>query len=81
MKEPEKYGFRPKELLNTITDIYLHLDSKQLARAVANDEVMHIVQVVKTRLNLEWQKINASHSLLPPSDLTVRKCLTLASLS
>jgi hypothetical protein len=40
VKEPEKYGFRPKELLDCITDIYLHLDSKQLARAVANDEVM-----------------------------------------
>jgi ubiquitin conjugation factor E4 B len=38
VKEPEKYGFRPKELLDCITDIYLHLDSKQLARAVANDE-------------------------------------------
>ena len=48
VKEPEKYGFRPKELLDCITDIYLHLDSKQLARAVANDEVMHIVIVENT---------------------------------
>ena len=43
VKEPEKYGFRPKELLNSITDIYLHLESEQLARAVANDEVGNVI--------------------------------------
>ena len=39
VNDPEKYGFQPKALLNSLTDIYLHLDSEQFARAVGNDEV------------------------------------------
>ena len=39
VKDPEKYGFHPKTLLSNLTDIYLHLDSKQLAKAVAGDQV------------------------------------------
>lgn len=39
MKNPEKYGWEPKELLNRLTDIYLHLDCDQFATAIANDEV------------------------------------------
>lgn len=40
MRNPEKYGFEPKKLLDKITDIYLHLDSIEFAEAVASDEVM-----------------------------------------
>lgn len=40
MRNPEKYGFEPKKLLDKITDIYLHLDSTEFAEAVAADEVM-----------------------------------------
>lgn len=40
MNEPEKYGFHPKALLNSLTDIYLHLDSQEFAQAVGNDEVL-----------------------------------------
>lgn len=39
VKNPEKYGWEPKELLNRLTDIYLHLDCDQFATAIANDEV------------------------------------------
>ena len=39
VKDPEKYGFSPKQLLSQLTDIYLHLSSVELARAVAQDEV------------------------------------------
>ena len=35
---PEKYGFNPKQLLNHLTDIYLHLRGDVLARAIATDE-------------------------------------------
>lgn len=38
VKNPEKYGWEPKELLNRLTDIYLHLDCDQFATAIANDE-------------------------------------------
>jgi ubiquitin conjugation factor E4 B len=38
VNDPEKYGFQPKALLSSLTDIYLHLDSEQFARAVGNDE-------------------------------------------
>lgn len=38
VREPEKYGFSPKRLLNLLTDVYLHLESSTLARAVATDE-------------------------------------------
>ena len=40
VKNPEKYGWEPKKLLNQLTDIYLHLDkSDKFAQALANDEV------------------------------------------
>ena len=40
VRNPEKYGWEPKKLLNQLTDIYLHLDkSDKFAQAVANDEV------------------------------------------
>lgn len=38
VKTPEKYGWEPKKLLDTLTDIYLHLDCEKFAKAVANDE-------------------------------------------
>ena len=39
VKNPEKYSFNPRALLNQLVDIYLHLDSPQFVMAVANDEV------------------------------------------
>ena len=39
VKDPEKYGFNPKQILDRLTDIYLHLNSEELAYAVATDEV------------------------------------------
>ena len=42
VKDPEKYGFHPKTMLDQLTDIYLHLESPQLARAIANDEVVDV---------------------------------------
>ena len=39
MKNPDKYGWEPRRLLDQLTDIYLHLDSPALAAAIANDEV------------------------------------------
>ena len=41
MKNPEKYGFEPKVLLDRLTDIYLHLDSEEFITAVAADQVSH----------------------------------------
>jgi ubiquitin conjugation factor E4 B len=39
VKNPEKYGWEPKKLLDSLTDIYLHLDCDEFANAIANDEV------------------------------------------
>ena len=39
VKNPEKYGWEPRRLQDQLTDIYLHLDSPELAAAIANDEV------------------------------------------
>lgn len=39
VKNPEKYGWEPRRLLDQLTDIYLHLDSPSLVAAIANDEV------------------------------------------
>lgn len=38
VRNPEKYGFEPKKILDKITDIYVHLHSSQFAEAVAADE-------------------------------------------
>ena len=39
VRNPEKYGWEPKRLLNQLTDLYLHLDCDEFAQAIANDEV------------------------------------------
>ena len=39
VKNPEKYGWEPRKLLNSLTDIYLHLDCPKFAQAIAEDEV------------------------------------------
>jgi len=39
VKNPEKYGWEPKKILNLLTDIYLHLDCQEFCAAIANDEV------------------------------------------
>jgi len=38
VKTPEKYSWDPKWLLSHLIDIYLHLDSQELAVAIANDQ-------------------------------------------
>lgn len=38
VRNPEKYGFEPKKILDKITDIYTHLHSPMFAEAVAADE-------------------------------------------
>lgn len=39
VKNPEKYGFEPKTLLDRLTQIYVNLDSDEFAQAVAGDQV------------------------------------------
>ena len=41
VKNPTKYGWEPKKLLNRLTDIYIHLDCKEFLNAIAQDEVRH----------------------------------------
>ena len=78
VKEPEKYGFKPKELLNSITDIYLHLDSKQLAEAVASDEVRKSLPLHSPSLPFSLSPLSPS---LPLSrGPIVRRCLMPASV-
>lgn len=36
---PEKYNWEPRKLLHQLTDIYLHLDCDEFAKAIAADEV------------------------------------------
>lgn len=38
VKNPEKYGFEPKTLLDRLTQIYVNLDSEEFAKAVAGDQ-------------------------------------------
>ena len=45
---PERYGFNPKELLNHLTDIYLHLRGDVLARAIATDERSYRKELFET---------------------------------
>ena len=43
VKNPEKYGWDPKWLLSHLIDIYLHLDSEALIKALANDQVHKVL--------------------------------------
>lgn len=38
VRNPEKYGWDPKKLLDQLSDLYLHLSCDQFATAVASDE-------------------------------------------
>jgi len=38
VKNPEKYGFDPKRLLQQLTNLYLHLNYPEFHQAIANDE-------------------------------------------
>ena len=38
VKDPEKYNFSPKHLLDLLTDVYLNLDSETLIVSVATDD-------------------------------------------
>ena len=50
VKNPDKYGWEPKKLLNVLTDIYLHLNCEAFAKAIANDEVRVIEVFISTIL-------------------------------
>lgn len=50
VKNPEKYGWEPKELLNRLTDIYLHLDCDEFAMAIASDEVNFLNRSLSTNV-------------------------------
>lgn len=52
VKDPEKYGFSPKDLLDQLTDIFLHLNSTELARAVATDERSYRKELFDTCIRL-----------------------------
>ncbi len=46
VRNPSKYGWEPRKLLNELTDIYLHLShAEQFAEYVASDEVRQPVLV------------------------------------
>ncbi|XP_013772323.1 ubiquitin conjugation factor E4 B-like isoform X1 [Limulus polyphemus] len=38
VKNPDKYGWEPRRLLDQLTDIYLHLDCDEFCHALASDE-------------------------------------------
>ena len=79
VKDPEKYGFSPKDLLDQLTDIFLHLNSEELARAVATDEVNSFWGCHRQLLLLIAMKVLSALSSLLCSVPTVRNCLRLAS--
>ena len=39
MRNADKYGWKPKEMLDKLSAIYLHLDCDRFAETIANDEV------------------------------------------
>ncbi|XP_076451864.1 LOW QUALITY PROTEIN: ubiquitin conjugation factor E4 B-like [Babylonia areolata] len=61
VKNQEKYGWEPKKLLNTLTDIYLHLDCQEFLTAIAQDERSYskelfddaIARMIKARIKTE----------------------------
>lgn len=63
VKNPAKYGWEPKKLLNTLTDIYLHLDCEDFATAIAQDERSYskelfddaITRMMKARIKTETE--------------------------
>ncbi|KAK3104970.1 hypothetical protein FSP39_014399 [Pinctada imbricata] len=63
VKNPERYGWEPKKLLNRLTDIYLHLDCPEFAKAIADDERSYrkelfddaIARMCKARIKTELE--------------------------
>ncbi|CAD5121237.1 DgyrCDS9770 [Dimorphilus gyrociliatus] len=66
VKEPEKYGWNPKQLLSDLIDIYLHLDTKndKLATAIAKDERSYSKELFDDAV-----KRMTKHVIKPASDI------------
>ena len=56
VKDPEKFNFSPKQLLNLLTDIYLHLDSNALVIAVATDERSYSKELFNQCIRIMYNK-------------------------
>ena len=76
VKNPEKYGFEPKNLLDRLTQLYVNLDSEEFAQAVAGDQVkkknQHFLFVHCGRFSFYI----AFCFIVSFSDLTKKNCLT-----
>ena len=75
VKNPEKYGFEPKNLLDRLTQLYVNLDSEEFAQAVAGDQVKKNQQF----LFVHWGRFSfyiAFCFIVSFSDLTRKNCLT-----
>ena len=75
VKNPEKYGFEPKNLLDRLTQLYVNLDSEEFAQAVAGDQVKKNQHF----LFVHWGRFSfyiAFCFIVSFSDLTRKNCLT-----
>ncbi|CAK8686773.1 unnamed protein product [Clavelina lepadiformis] len=50
VKEPEKYGFEPRKLLECLSDLYLHLDCDEFAHYLASDERSYNKELYQTAI-------------------------------
>ncbi|XP_074654460.1 ubiquitin conjugation factor E4 B-like [Tubulanus polymorphus] len=81
VKNPEKYGWEPRKLLNQLTNIYLHLDCDDFAKAIANDERSYrkalfddaISRMVKANIKTESEIAQFRKLQETVEDLVVKK--------
>ncbi|XP_065842413.1 ubiquitin conjugation factor E4 B-like isoform X2 [Oscarella lobularis] len=72
VKNPEKYSFNPRALLNQLVDIYLHLDSPQFVMAVANDERSYRIEIFENACRQLRKGIKPEHEIERLSDFSAR---------
>jgi ubiquitin conjugation factor E4 B len=50
VRNPEQYNFRPRQLLDQLVDIYLHLDSEEFVAAVAKDDRSYRTELLENAI-------------------------------
>nr|XP_009859036.1 ubiquitin conjugation factor E4 B isoform X1 [Ciona intestinalis] len=73
VKQPEKYGFEPKKLVEQLTDLYLHLDCPEFVSCLANDERSYSKELYETAvLRMEKSGIKTLMDIEHFKDLAMR---------
>lgn len=83
VKEPEKYGWNPKQLLSDLIDIYLHLDTQndKLATAISRDERSYTKELFEDAIKRMTRRVIKTSSDIQRFDMLAKKVMKIVEES